>query len=259
MKEFYSFLIKIGINPIAFYKFVLGLPSFLNDYQKFKRQLIDKSEFPFSTFYPIMLNKSTSSGKMQGAYFHQDLLVARMIYERNPLKHVDIGSRIDGFVAHVAVFREIEIYDIRKQTSTIKNIICSQADFMQLPDDLKAYCDSISSLHAIEHFGLGRYGDPIDPYGHIKGIESIYKMLKPGGTFYFSVPMGKQRIEFNAHRIFSLSYLLKILDDKFIVESFNYVNDEGDLFEDIELQDDNIGKNCGCNYGFAIFRLKKRN
>jgi hypothetical protein len=32
------------------------------------------------------------------------------------------------------------------------------------------YCDSLSCLHALEHFGLGRYGDPIDPRGHEKGI-----------------------------------------------------------------------------------------
>ena len=257
MNEFYSFLLKIGINPIAFYKFIIGLPSFLRDYRKFKRQLINKSEFPFSTFYPIMMDKSASSGRIHGVYFNQDLLVARMIFNDKPVKHVDIGSRIDGFVAHVAVFREIEIYDIRKQTSKVKNIICKQADFMQLSDDLVEYCDSISSLHAIEHFGLGRYGDPIDPYGHIKGIESIYKMLKTGGTFYFSVPMGKQRIEFNAHRIFDLSYLLKVLENKFSVESFNYVDDAGDLYKDIELEEDKIDKNYGIHYGCAIFKLRK--
>ena len=70
-------------------------------------------------------------------------------------------------------------------------------------------CDSISSLHALEHFGLGRYGDKIDPYGYMKGITNITKVLKSKGIFYFSVPMGKQRIEFNAHRIFNLRYLLK--------------------------------------------------
>jgi len=259
MKEFYAFLVKIGINPIAFYKFILGLPSFFRDYRKFKRLLIDKSEFPFSTFYPIMMDKTTNSGRMQGAYFHQDLLVARMIYQNTPVKHVDIGSRIDGFVAHVAVFREIEVFDIRKQTSTVKNIIFKQADFMQLPVELTEYCDSVSSLHALEHFGLGRYGDPIDPYGHIKGIESIHKMLKPGGTFYFSVPMGKQRIEFNAHRIFDLKYLIKILEPMFLTESFSYVDDKGNLVEDIVLQEDRINNNYGVYYGCAILKLKKTN
>ena len=56
---------------------------------------------------------------------------------------------------------------------------------MQLDDSFIEYCDSISSLHAIEHFGLGRYGDPIDYYGHIKAISNITKMLKKMGPYTF--------------------------------------------------------------------------
>jgi len=69
---------------------------------------------------------------MRGHYFHQDLLIAREIYKNNPVKHIDIGSRIDGFVAHVAVFREIEIFDIRLQENNVKNIIYRQADLMRI-------------------------------------------------------------------------------------------------------------------------------
>ena len=37
--------------------------------------------------------------------------------------------------------------------------------------------DSLSCLHAIEHFGLGRYSDPIDINGHIKGLENMISLL----------------------------------------------------------------------------------
>ena len=50
-----------------------------------------------------------SAGESQGHYFHQDLLVANQIFLNSPERHIDIGSRIDGFVARVAAFREIEI------------------------------------------------------------------------------------------------------------------------------------------------------
>lgn len=89
------------------------------------------------------------------------------------------------------------------------------------PDiSLTNYTDSISCLHALEHFGLGRYGDPLNPSGHLNGIESIYIVLKEGRRFYFSSPIGPQRIEFNAHRVFSISYLLKIFEGKFTVIFF---------------------------------------
>ena len=90
---------------------------------------------------------------------------------------------------------------------------------MLLPNDLINYYDSISSLHAIEHFGLGRYGDPIDYYGFEKAIDNISKLLEISGHFYFSVPIGPQRIEFNAHRVFSIKFLNIMV---FIVKSRFY-------------------------------------
>ena len=195
---------------------------------------------------------------MSGHYFHQDLLVARKIFHANPRRHVDIGSRTDGFVAHVAVFREIEVLDIRSQTSKVKNITFKQADLMSLPEGMANYCDSISSLHAIEHFGLGRYGDPIDYNGSLKALANITKMVRSGGKFYFSVPIGKQRIEFNAHRVFSVRYLLNLFLENFQLDSFSYVNDRGDLFENVNLDEESIDANFHCHWGCGIFELTKR-
>jgi SAM-dependent methyltransferase len=195
---------------------------------------------------------------MSGHYFHQDLLIARKIYELNPQKHVDIGSRTDGFVAHVAVFREIELFDIRPAHSTVKNILFKQADLIQFPEELSNYTDSISSLHAIEHFGLGRYGDPIDYNGHLKALQNISRIVRSGGMFYFSTPIGPQRIEFNAQRVFNISYLLEALTPSFTLKAFHFVDDKGDLHENVVLTDEVIRNNAGCNFGCGIFELLKK-
>lgn len=94
-------------------------------------------------------------------------MVARAIHTAKPVKHVDIGSRVDGFVAHVASFREIEVFDVRPISTAVPGVLFRQADLMDspsLPADTEGggYCDSLSCLHAIEHFGLGRYGDTVD-------------------------------------------------------------------------------------------------
>jgi hypothetical protein len=83
-------------------------------------------------------------------------------------------------------------------------------------------------------------------------------MVKQGGTFYFSVPIGPQRIEFNAHRVFSLSYLLSLFESEYSLKSFSYVNDGGDFFEDIALTNERIATNCDCTYGCGIFILIKK-
>ena len=129
---------------------------------------------------------------------------------------------------------------------------------MELPEDLLNYTDSISSLHAIEHFGLGRYGDPIDYWGYLKAIQNITMMLKQGETFYFSVPIGPQRIEFNAHRVFTIDYLQNLLSGEYNISSFSYVDDAGEFHEDIPLTDSLIASNCGCHYGCGIFILNKK-
>jgi hypothetical protein len=157
----------MGFAPRKFLNFFKYLPGFFSDYRTFKKQLIqtnNKSLWPVIKMYPILNDKYEQSGVLNGAYFHQDLLVARKIYTNKPIRHIDIGSRTDGFVAHVAVFRPIEIIDIRPLQTKVENISFLQADFMKpLPEQLTNCCDSVSSLHAIEHFGLGRYGDPLDP------------------------------------------------------------------------------------------------
>ena len=129
---------------------------------------------------------------------------------------------------------------------------------MQPPNDMANMYDSISSLHAIEHFGLGRYGDSIEYFGYLKAIENITKMLKIGGKLYFSVPIGKQRIEFNAQRVFSVKYLLNLFNDTFILKSFSFVNENGDFFENVELNQNNIDTNFGCNCGCGIFEFVKK-
>lgn len=231
---------------------------FKDDYSSFLELSSKNSDFPINDNFPCLNDKYDDSGVAKGAYFHQDLFVAKQIYRNNPTKHVDIGSRIDGFIAHVAVFRKIEIIDIRSLESKNENIIFKSADLMIDDFGMVNYCDSISCLHALEHFGLGRYGDDLDPFGHIKGFNNIGRMLISGGVFYLSVPIGVQRIEFNAHRIFSLRYLINMVSENYLIESFSYVDDKGDFFENIQLTNSMIDVSYNCNYGCGIFVLKKR-
>ena len=223
--------------------------------------LNNTKDFIIADNYPCVKDKFMMSGEIGsgGHYFFQDLYVAREIFKNKPLKHIDIGSRIDGFIAHLSVFREVEVFDIRPQKSKIKNVEFVQADLMSVDSGFKDYCDSISCLHSIEHFGLGRYGDQIDPEGHLKGFKSITEILSSNGIFYFSVPMGSpNRVEFNAHRIFSLSYLVKWIEEKYVIEKFTYINDMNQLIEDVKLDNQLIKDSCGCTHGCGIFILRKK-
>jgi len=234
-------------------------------YQQLKKELKEikkqskssKVIFPIGRLYPCYFDKNDNAGSVGGAYYWQDFYVAQCIFKNKPDRHIDIGSSISGFVTHVACFRQIEVLDIRPLEQEIPNVVFKQCDIMKKEKLQAEITDSISSLHALEHFGLGRYGDPICYDGYLIGFENITYLLKPGGKFYFSVPLGQQRIEFHAHRIFSLSYLLELVSKNFTIDSFSYVNDKGDFFPEIEITQTLIENNCNCSFGCAIFELTK--
>lgn len=252
-------LTNSGIDARKIKASINGIIPYIKNYKILKKQSAASSEkFDFCKRLACLSDFSDQSGVAGGHYFHQDLLIAQRIFQASPIRHIDVGSRVDGFVAHVASFRNIEIADIRAQESTAKNMSFIQADLMgPLPETLSEAADSVSCLHAIEHFGLGRYGDPIDYNGHLKGISNLHGILKPGGTLYLSTPIGPQRIEYNAHRIFNISHLMEILEPLFRITRFSYVDDFGTLHDDQLLSDNRMSNNFGCNYGCGIFEMTK--
>ena len=223
---------------------------YLKNYFKFKKNRKEwiKQGGKITHNYMILSDFDSNAGNASGHYFHQDLLVSKLIYEKQPKRHVDIASRIDGFVAHVASFRKIEVVDIRPLKKSVhENIKFIQADFMSLRDlDIT---DSLSCLHAIEHFGLGRYSDVIDVDGYNKGITNLVNLVSNGGRLYISFPIGKNdEIHFNAHRVFKVDTILKhpVIKEKMKLLRFDYVDDFGDLHIDASVQEVNKDINYGC-------------
>ncbi len=254
-----SSLAIFGIDLAKTARSLRGLPSYARDRRMLKRQMAEsRGEFPFGRAYPCLEDRYLDSGTAKGHYFHQDLLVARRIHASNPRIHVDVGSSVEGFVAHVASFRPIEVFDIRPLSVSVPNIKFVQADLMAtIPEEQVGYCDSLSCLHALEHFGLGRYGDPIDYAGHLRGLDNLGHMLQKGGSLYLSVPIGPQRIEFNAHRVFSVVYLLDLLAADYRLDRFSFVDDHGDLHEGVDMHATGIANSFGCTFGCGIFELTK--
>ncbi len=193
---------QLGIDPVKFFRFLARLPRYLRDLKHFKAASSKKMHL-----YPALHDRGMPAGGIDHEYFWQDLAVAQWIKKANPKLHVDIGSRIDGFVAQVASFRELEVFDIRPINVKIPGVTFRQVDLMCVFEDFQScfgegYCDSLSCLHTIEHFGLGRYGDLIDVKGYERGLFNLSQLLKSDGILYLSTPIGKERVEFNAHHVF---------------------------------------------------------
>lgn len=220
-----------GIQPRRFVTSLQGWRRYLRDRKQFQ-QATNGADFPWGKELPMLTEWNEAAGSL-GGYFYQDQLVARWIFEAEPQRHVDIGSRLDGFIGSLSVFREVEVIDIRPQPLPVHNVRFHQLDLMnELPDEWIACTDSLSCLHTIEHFGLGRYNDRIDPDGHLKGIHQLMRMVKPGGIFYLSTQVGPQRVEFNAHRVFSPETMVGWFGDGWNIERCAVIDEMRSVQED---------------------------
>jgi hypothetical protein len=244
---------QFGLTPKKLIYSIIGLPRYFIDFLIFKSQYSGNLEL-----MPCLHDRFEEGGSTKTEYFWQDIYVAQKVNQANPVKHVDIGSRIDGFVAHVASYREIEIFDIRKITSEIPNIIFKQADLMKPLDNYIDYCDSLSCLHALEHFGLGRYGDDINVEGYKLGLVNMAKTIKQNGTFYLSTPIGIERVAFNAHRIFNPLELKAILGDMgFVLKEFAWFSEDKKITRSEDIDFD-ITRLSQMHYALGIFTFVKQ-
>ena len=254
LKKINQIMLWFGLNLKALTKLVY-IKKFIFDYLDYK-----KKGGKVNKLYPIINEHKLSSDKSDviqnnSHYFNQDLLVANYINKTKPNRHVDIGSRIDGFVSNVASFRKIEIFDIRKNKIFFENIKFKRADITKLNKKYFNYSDSVSCLHTIEHIGLGRYGDAIDPQGHIKAFNNLKKILKKNGKLYISFPLSeKTKVHFNAHRTFEKSEILKWIENDLKLVNFDFINDQGELFKSAKLSKIST-KNL--DYGLGIYTFKK--
>lgn len=115
--------------------------------------------------------------------------------------------------------------------------------------------ESMSSLCAVEHFGLGRYEDEVNPEGCFKALHEMQRVLKKGGVLYLSVPIGKEHLEFNAHRIFYPQTIIETLSEMKLIQ-FSTTGMFGDCIrynEDIHKYDDQE-RTGGCLFGLLYDR-----
>lgn len=248
----FGVLSLFAFDPRRMLQNLHGLPYFARDLARYARSCRDGNfRVRLLDLFPILSERFDGAGSIGGHYFHQDLWAARKIFQASPEKHIDIGSRIDGFVSHVLTFMPITLIDIRPLQSNISGLHFIQDDATTLDRFLDESVSSISSLHAAEHFGLGRYSDPVDPSACYRFMASLERVLRPGGRLYFSVPIGRERVDFNAHRVFAPETVLSGFK-RLRLLSFSYVDDCGELHEGSDLS-------CVPNleYGCGLFEFTK--
>jgi SAM-dependent methyltransferase len=180
--------------------------AFAAQFRRFRRMARGADSLPlrWSERMPC-LDDATAATGFDRHYVYHTAWAARVLAETRPAEHVDIGSSL-YFPALVSAFLPVRFYDYRPPDLRLDNLECAHADLLALPfaDGSVA---SLSCMHVIEHVGLARYGDPMDPDGDRKALAELSRVLAPGGALLLAVPVGRPRIVFNAHRVYAPEHL----------------------------------------------------
>ncbi|MCL4360159.1 DUF268 domain-containing protein [Patescibacteria group bacterium] len=210
------------VDPLRLYLGLTGYPRYIRDLVRYKR-MDPSASLLNGNIYPIVHEKTTYT-PFDAHYFYQQIWAFGHIMHRRPKRHVDIGSKYEmsGYLSHIthAVF-----VDIRPIRTSLKHLQVIKGDILHLPFRDNSL-GSVSCLHVAEHIGLGRYGDALDPDGTRKACAELKRVLSYGGRLYFSVPVGRARICFNAHRVLAPETILGYFDGLKLLE-FSVVDDLG--------------------------------
>lgn len=243
---FYQWSSQVA-DPIRAVRGLCGFTWFFQDWLRYGRAP-GAEEIKIANAYPCLHDK-TEFTHFDRHYFYQDIWAFRRIYESGCKHHVDVGSRID-FVGFLTAITRVTMIDIRPLLANLQNLESKKGSILQIPY-ASGTIRSLSCLHVAEHIGLGRYGDPLDPAGTKKAAQELSRVLSPGGNLFFSLPIGKPRLCFNAHRIHRTDQILEYFSGLTLVE-FSGIDDEINFRVNI-----GIGDLDSCNYGCGLFWFKK--
>jgi len=88
--------------------------------------------------------------------------------------------------------------------------------------------DAAFSYSSIEHAGLGRYGDPLMPYGDMEALAQIWCATKPDGYLFLALPMTDNRkeciLQWNAHRKYGYIRMQHLTANWKVLEEVNLLD-----------------------------------
>jgi hypothetical protein len=225
---------------------VRAYPSYLRDrraYAELSGEALDRYDDD------PQLHDRTATSPFDPHYTHQDAWAAREIHAFAPASHVDVGSRIT-YVAGLAAFVPTTFVDLRPLPIELPGLSTRAGDLLALPYDDEVV-PSLSCLHVAEHVGLGRYGDALDPDGTPKAAAELARVVAVGGRLWFSVPVGRSRTNYNAHRVHDP----RDIPDMFpglSLDAFAGVDDSGHFHAAIDPSD-----LVACEWGCGFYRFRR--
>lgn len=241
----------LGLDPIRLVENLRAFPYFLANARRYRAAPSEKNfalRFRHGVF--ATADRFRPAGRTTNQGFWQNLWAADYLYRARVRKHVDVGSSVAGFVAHLLPFCEVTYVDLRPLSASWPTLHYVVGSIVKLPFADRSVV-RVSCLHVLEHVGLGRYGDPVDPGAHRLAAAELRRVLAPAGTLLLSAPVGRERLRFDAHRIFDPATIAALFSPLELAE-FHLIPDQPDhIIRDARFED---ARRCEFGCGLFVFR-----
>jgi len=247
-RTIYRWIEPIATHPVICWPRYIG---FFIDWYKYHAA---GGKARFSDLYPCLHDKAAQT-QFDPQYFYQAAWATSEIFQQHPETHVDVASDVK-FVGMLSAITKVKFVDIRPLIAQLSNLECLNGSILELPFGDESV-ESLSTLHVIEHIGLGRYGDPIDPMGAEKASKELVRALSVGGYLYISIPVGTPRVQFNGLRTFSPGEVIDLFSDLEMIKTA-YVDNHGKFYDSIDLNLVTFDEKLGSDFALGCFMFQKK-
>ena len=177
--------------------------------------LLNQRYLGMSAQYPIWdldfvnnMVEECRKGVLNGNYGVSETNFLKMGLEQMSLHNASVlivGSEHPWVEACVLNAGAKRVYTLEygKIESKHPNIITlTPNEFRKRYHEFYEYFDAVVTFSSVEHSGLGRYGDALNPWGDRQAVARAWCAAKPGARMLIGVMNGEDRIEYNAHRVY---------------------------------------------------------
>lgn len=242
------------MRPKEFLKAITS-PKYIRDFLRF-RALSKRAGLSGPSLARIrpITDEATKETGFDTHYVYHTGWASQVLGRTRPERHVDIGSSL-YFVTNAAAICPITHYDYRPPRLAMPGVDVGAADLLNL-NFADNSIPSLSCMHVVEHVGLGRYGDTLDPEGDARACAELARVLAPGGQLLFVTPVGREVVQFNAHRVYSYDGVLALFSGLKLTE-FSLITDKRDAEGAVFVANADPARVAKQRYGCGCFVFEK--
>jgi hypothetical protein len=141
---------------------------------------------------------------------------------------LDLGPMPDAQMSMFAIEQGYDVIAVGMESLDVahERLTYIRQDFLTVQLELKF--DYVLNVSTIEHFGLGRYTDPVGPDFDLKAMAKLRGLMESGGVQLLTCPVGRDAVIGHWHRVYGEERLPRLLEGYRVKEELYWAKTAND-------------------------------